>query len=160
MSKIVKKCWNALGRTTKIKFCSSQEFPSKFISNPLGVKNWPRTGTMKLNPFEMNSARKYDELLFRVARFLQLLAYAASFTFNWMFLTCSIREKVKNIRSMSFVISWKIIFYVKNLSWTNWLHRSVPSSVSILILTFSGIISQNTSKIPENFQKSRRFWKR
>ena len=62
----------------------------------------------------MRSGLKYDELLFQIARFLQLLAYAAtSFTFNWMFLTCSIREKVKNIRSMSFVISWKIIFYVQ-----------------------------------------------
>jgi len=40
---LLKKCWNALCRTTKIKFCSSQEFSPKFISkNPLGVKNWPK----------------------------------------------------------------------------------------------------------------------
>ena len=47
----------------------------------------------------------------------------------------------------------------KKKSWTNWLHRSVPSSASILLLTYSGIISKNTSKIPKNFQKSRRFRK-
>ena len=74
-------------------------------------------------------------------------------------LTCYIREKSKNIRSMSFVISLiqsseKIIFYVKKsfTSWTNWLHRSVPSSRSILIPS-QPVISASLSKNLQNSQK-------
>ena len=83
-------------------------------------------------------------------------------------LTCYIREKSRNIRSMSFIISLiqsseKIIFYVKKsfTSWTNWLHRSVPSSVSILIpfrTSYFAIIFlkqhfQNSRKNPKIFLK-------